>query len=111
MARGAFDDALGDLDCCFEEPYKVATTIMQMLRDNLHELGQGGDIEPQDDESARITIEDEDLVLPQVWPGFAWECPQSQLYPHPDPCLQSSNPDPNPNSNPSWILASSCFRC
>jgi 14-3-3 protein epsilon len=35
MAKGAFDDAISELDNVCEETYKDSTLIMQLLRDNL----------------------------------------------------------------------------
>lgn len=35
MAKGAFDDAIAELDTLSEESYKDSTLIMQLLRDNL----------------------------------------------------------------------------
>jgi len=35
LAKGAFDDAIAELDSLNEESYKDATLIMQLLRDNL----------------------------------------------------------------------------
>ena len=35
MAKGAFDDAIAELDTLEEDSYKDSTLIMQLLRDNL----------------------------------------------------------------------------
>jgi hypothetical protein len=35
LAKQAFDDAIADIDQIEEEQYKDATTIMQLIRDNL----------------------------------------------------------------------------
>jgi 14-3-3 protein epsilon len=35
LAKKAFDDAIADIDQIEEEQYKDATTIMQLIRDNL----------------------------------------------------------------------------
>merc|ERR1712050_690195 len=35
MARGAFEDAIAELDNVAEDSYKDSTLIMQLLRDNL----------------------------------------------------------------------------
>ena len=35
LAKGAFDDAIAELDNLNEESYKDSTLIMQLLRDNL----------------------------------------------------------------------------
>ena len=35
LAKGAFDDAIADLDTLNEDSYKDSTLIMQLLRDNL----------------------------------------------------------------------------
>ena len=35
MAKKAFDDAIADIDQIDENQYKDATTIMQLIRDNL----------------------------------------------------------------------------
>merc|ERR1712066_902814 len=35
MARGAFEDAIAELDSVAEDSYKDSTLIMQLLRDNL----------------------------------------------------------------------------
>ena len=35
LAKQAFDDAIADIEQLEEEQYKDATTIMQLLRDNL----------------------------------------------------------------------------
>ena len=35
LAKGAFDDAIAELDTLDEESYKDSTLIMQLLRDNL----------------------------------------------------------------------------
>lgn len=47
LAKKAFDDAIADIDQIEEEQYKDATTIMQLIRDNLtlwtSELEEGGD--------------------------------------------------------------------
>ncbi|XP_054469592.1 14-3-3-like protein [Anoplopoma fimbria] len=51
LAKGAFDDAIAELDQLNEESYKDSTLIMQLLRDNLTlwtsdttaEEGEGGD--------------------------------------------------------------------
>ena len=47
LAKKAFDDAIADIDQIEEDQYKDATTIMQLIRDNLtlwtSELEEGGD--------------------------------------------------------------------
>ena len=47
LAKQAFDDAIADIDQIEEDQYKDATTIMQLIRDNLtlwtSELEEGGD--------------------------------------------------------------------
>jgi len=47
LAKRAFDDAIADIDQIEEDQYKDATTIMQLIRDNLtlwtSELEEGGD--------------------------------------------------------------------
>ena len=35
LAKQAFDDAIADIDQIEEDQYKDATTIMQLIRDNL----------------------------------------------------------------------------
>ena len=35
MAKNAFDDAIADIEHIDEDIYKDATTIMQLIRDNL----------------------------------------------------------------------------
>jgi len=35
LAKAAFDDAIADIEHIEEEQYKDATTIMQLIRDNL----------------------------------------------------------------------------
>jgi 14-3-3 protein epsilon len=35
LAKQAFDDAIADIDTIDEDQYKDATTIMQLIRDNL----------------------------------------------------------------------------
>jgi 14-3-3 protein epsilon len=35
LAKSAFDDAIADIDSIDEDQYKDATTIMQLIRDNL----------------------------------------------------------------------------
>lgn len=35
LAKSAFDDAIGDIEKIDEDVYKDATTIMQLIRDNL----------------------------------------------------------------------------
>ncbi len=47
LAKQAFDDAIADIDQIEEDQYKDATTIMQLIRDNLtlwtSELEEDGD--------------------------------------------------------------------
>jgi len=53
LAKGAFDDAIAELDTLREDSYKDSTLIMQLLRDNLtlwtSDTGETDDGDQQDD--------------------------------------------------------------
>ncbi|KAI6660633.1 14-3-3 protein [Oopsacas minuta] len=54
LAKGAFDDAIAELDSLNEDSYKDSTLIMQLLRDNLTlwtsdmQDGPPGEVDPGD---------------------------------------------------------------
>ena len=50
LAKQAFDDAIADIDNIDEDQYKDATTIMQLIRDNLTLWTSEMDDEQMDDQ-------------------------------------------------------------
>jgi len=59
MAKGAFEDAINDLDAVSEDNYKDSTLIMQLLRDNLT-LWTSDVQEPDDQEGTGAPAADQD---------------------------------------------------
>jgi len=59
MAKGAFEEAINDLDAVSEDNYKDSTLIMQLLRDNLT-LWTSDVQEPDDQEGAGAPVADQD---------------------------------------------------
>jgi len=58
MAKGAFEEAINDLDAVSEDNYKDSTLIMQLLRDNLT-LWTSDVQEPEETEAAPVDNADE----------------------------------------------------
>lgn len=59
MAKGAFEEAINDLDAVSEDNYKDSTLIMQLLRDNLT-LWTSDVQEPEEPEGAGAAAADQD---------------------------------------------------
>ncbi|XP_070691068.1 14-3-3 protein beta/alpha-1-like [Pempheris klunzingeri] len=53
LAKGAFDDAIAELDTLSEDSYKDSTLIMQLLRDNLTLWTSDNQVEGEDTEEPR----------------------------------------------------------